>query len=68
MSLFQSIGLAPKATRSSELTNQLYEDANANVKIVQEELQPDIDRALVNVDGVALKNRVTKQAVESISK
>ncbi len=66
--LFQSKGVNTKAQDSRDRTNRLYEEASAVRDIVNNELQPRMETAMVDVDGVREKNKHTKDYVEIISR
>lgn len=49
-------------------TQGLHEEAGRNRDDLATNIEPEISRALVNVDDVTRKNKVTKQMVESTSR
>lgn len=57
-----------KATQSRERTQQLYEAASNNRDDLNKNIQPAIEKALEDIEGVAMKNKVTKQIVEAVAK
>ena len=67
-SYLQSTGVGTKATQSSARTNQLYEAASKNRDELNNEILPQIEAAMMDVDGVGAKNKVTKKMVEETSK
>ena len=62
------MGVRDKAENSNSRTQALHESANRAQDTVNVELEPQLARAKADLTMVEEKTRVTKQAVEVISK
>ena len=62
-----SFGVGTKATQAVERTNGLYEEAAKN-KAELNEIEPEIEMAVGNIERVTEENKAVKQMVEATSK
>ena len=62
-----SFGVGTKATQAVERTNGLYEEAAKN-KAELNEIEPEIEMAVGNIEHVTEENKAVKQMVEATSK
>ena len=65
---FQSSNLKQKAEQAATRTDTIYTDATENKRQLNEDIIPGIERAMVDVEGVAAKNKMVKQSDDSLSK
>ena len=63
----QSQGVLEKATSSKDITQRLYDTATQQRDAISNELEPGLQRAMLNVKDVEKKTKATKQALETIS-
>lgn len=66
--ILQSYGVSDKATQSKDTTQSLYEASLVAAETVRTELEPELASAKNDVEQVSQKTKVTKQAVEAITK
>ena len=65
---FQSSNLKQKAEQARTRTDTIYSDATENNRQLNEEIIPEIEKAMDDVEGVAANNKMVKQSDDFLSK